>query len=59
LDSVDELGVVLQFPDDFAELEIPNYYLGVFTGTGDEPIAFTDVDISDVIGVSVERCLQS
>ena len=53
LNAIDQLLVTIQLLDNFAQLEVPNYNLSVFTRTGDKPIAFTDVNICDVIKMSV------
>jgi len=44
--------------DDSAHFEIPNYYLSVFSSTGNKSIALADVDICDEIKMSVQTRLQ-
>ena len=41
-----------------AHLEVPNYHLSVFSGTGNESIALADVDICDEVEMAVQTRLQ-
>ena len=51
--------MLVELLDDLACLQVPNNCLGVFSCACDEPIAFTDVDVSNVVEVPVQRGLQS
>lgn len=47
-----------QLSDNLASLQLPDDDLRVLAGAGDKPIAFTDVDVRDVVEVAVQRRLQ-
>ena len=58
LDAINELRVLIKLLDDLSCFEVPDDYLGVLACACYESIAFTDVDVSDVVEVPVQRGLK-
>lgn len=51
--------MLVELFDDLTCLQFPNNYLCVFSCACNKPIAFTDVYVSNIVKVTVQRRLQS
>ena len=58
LDTVDQLLVVREPISNFTSSQLPNYNLCIISRARNKLVALANIDLSDVLVVSVERCLE-
>ena len=54
LNAIDKLCVTVELSDNFPSFKLPYDDLGILPSTCNEPITFADVNVGDIVKVSVE-----